>query len=519
MFDVELMHSGEIILSVLMALPIAGALFLALVPATKAQLCRNVGILFSGAALVVSLVLWGKFALEGPGFQFVERVPWLPSVGAEYIVGIDGLSLCLLVLTTLLSFLVIVASNDVQKNPRAYLANILILETGMLGALMALDGVLFYIFWELMLIPMYFLIGVWGHERRIYAAIKFVLYTALGSVLMLVAIVYLAYAHKEQFGELSFYLGDWANLSLDPSVQLAVFSAFALAFAIKVPVFGLHTWLPDAHVEAPTGGSVILAGVMLKMGLYGFIRFGFPIFPDALTQSAPLFVVLGVVGIIYGALVAWAQTDMKKLVAYSSVSHLGFCVLGFASLNLEGLQGCMLQMLNHGVSTAALFFLVGALYYRKHTRLIADFGGIGAKVPVFAFVFLVFTLSSIGLPSTNGFVGEYLILFGGFKNASLAGALAVLGVVLGAVYMLSLYRRVIFGSLNAEKNSDLPDLTPTEKFVFAPLLVLVFVIGLYPMPVLKRTEQTALRALACLEQGSQMKGSEMTVAGLKEGGS
>ena len=414
----------------------------------------------------------------------MQRVAWLEKFGVFYTVGVDGISIWLIVLTTFLSMLVVMASASVTKKIRAYLSCMLLLETGMLGTFLALDGVTFYIFWELMLIPMYFLIGVWGGGRKVYAALKFVVYTALGSLLMLVAIVYLAYQHNLQTGSMSFYLSDWVSLNFGFREELLLFSAFAFAFAIKIPMFPLHTWLPDAHVEAPTGGSVILAGVLLKMGLYGLIRFGIPVFPAATVYAAPIFAVLAVIGIVYGALVAWVQSDIKKLVAYSSVSHLGFCVLGFAAMSFEGMQGCILQMLNHGISTAALFFVVGVLYDRKHTRMISDYGGLAKKIPVFSAVFLVFTLSSIGLPLTNGFVGEFLILFAGFQYNPVLGVLAVSGVVLGAMYMLSLYRRVVFGELDQSKNGDLRDLNALEKMVFAPLLILVFVIGIYPQPVL-----------------------------------
>jgi NADH-quinone oxidoreductase subunit M len=446
-------------------------------------------------SFVVSLQVLNLFSAHDTGFQFVKTATWLPSIGARYIVGVDGLSVWFLVLTTFLSFLVIFASDSVKKNLHGYLACMLLLETGMLGAFLALDILTFYVFWELMLIPMYFIIGIWGGKRRVYAAVKFVLYTALGSLLMLVAIVYLAWSYHQQFGHMSFYLGDWTNLQLTFAEELWLFAAFALAFSIKVPIFPLHTWLPDAHVEAPTGGSVILAGVLLKMGLYGLIRFGMPIFPGAVAATSPLFFILGVVGIVYGALMAWVQTDIKKLVAYSSVSHLGFCVIGYAALNIRGIQGCVLQMISHGISTGALFFLVGVLYDRKHTRLIADYGGLATKVPVFSAVFLIFTLSSIGLPLTNGFVGEFLILLGGFLTQPGLTVVAVSGVVLGAVYMLSLYRRVVFGTFSQEKNGDLTDLNLREKFVFLPLLVLVFWIGLFPRPILTRVEPSTKQAL------------------------
>jgi NADH-quinone oxidoreductase subunit M len=382
----------------------------------------------------------------------------------------------------------------------AYLGCVLLLETGMLGTFLALDGITFYIFWELMLIPMYFLIGIWGHSQRIYAALKFVLYTVFGSLLMLVAIIYLAYLHQEQFGEMSFLINDWMQLEFSFKQELVLFSAFALAFVIKIPLFPFHTWLPDAHVEAPTGGSVILAGVLLKMGLYGLIRFGMPVFPNATEYVSPLLAFLGVVGIVYGALVAWVQTDMKKLVAYSSVSHLGYCVLGLAALNIWGMQGAILQMLNHGVSTAALFFLVGALYDRKHTRLIASYGGLATKIPIFAFVFFGFTLSSIGLPLTNGFVGEFLILLGSFHYNKIYAVIAVTGVILGAIYMLSLYRRVAFGALDEQANGEIADLSTREKLIFAPLIALVFIIGIYPQPILRTTHPASLHHLAYIEK-------------------
>jgi NADH-quinone oxidoreductase subunit M len=440
--------------------------------------------------------------------QFGERIDWIPTAGANYVLGVDGISIWLLVLTTFLTSLVVFASTSIEHKLRSYLGCILFLETGMLGTFVALDGILFYVFWELMLVPMYFLIGVWGGKRKIYAALKFVLYTALGSLLMLVAIVYLAYLHQQQFGNWSFYLGDWINLTFSLKTELLLFSAFALAFAIKVPIFPLHTWLPDAHVEAPTGGSVILAGVLLKMGLYGLIRFGVPVFPDAVVLAAPLFAVLGVAGIVYGALVAWVQTDIKKLVAYSSVSHLGFCVLGFAALSMYGWQGAIIQMINHGISTGALFFLVGVLYDRKHTREISAYGGLATKVPLFAFMFLVFTLSSIGLPLTNGFIGEFTILLAGFEYNTTLGVIAVSGVVLGAMYMLSLYRRVVFGPFNEEKNGDLTDLTLREKVVFAPLLILVFALGLYPQPFFDYTEKSAQATLAYVKHGTASKSED-----------
>ncbi len=490
------------LLSFLVITPFFGAIFLVFVPKEKVRFSQATALIFSLLAFFQALLILWLFEPQAESFQLTESYAWLPELGVNIFFGIDGISLWLILLTTFLSVLVFIAAPSVTEKVRAYLACLLLLETGMLGTFVALDGVSFYVFWELMLIPMYFLIGVWGHDRRIYAALKFVLYTAFGSLLMLIAIVYLGYLHSLQSpdGMMSFLLSDWMALKFTPKQELILYSAFALAFAIKIPLFPLHTWLPDAHVEAPTGGSVILAGVLLKMGLYGLIRFGLPVFPEASVAAAPIFAVLGVVGIVYGALVAWVQTDMKKLVAYSSVSHLGFCVLGFASMNLQGMQGAMLQMINHGISTAALFFMVGALYDRRHTRLISEYGGLAVKVPVFSFFFLVFTLSSIGLPLTNGFVGEFLILYGGFLYSMVYGAIAVSGVVFGAMYMLSLYRRTIFGELDEKKNGDLSDLLLREKLVFIPLLILVFAIGLYPAPILSSMEPSTRRHLAFVDE-------------------
>lgn len=494
------------LLTFLLFSPLLGILGLLFVKPENEKSARMTALLSSVVTFALSLALLKAFN-PGPDLQMLENTDWYPSLGIHYTLGIDGISLPLILLTTFLTVLVVIASPSIHSRTRAYLACMLFLEIGMLGTFMALDALTFYVFWELMLIPMYILIGVWGGARRVYAAIKFVLYTAAGSLLMLVAIAYLAYLHQQQFGELSFYLGDWTRLKLTFAQEMWLFGAFALAFAIKIPLFPLHTWLPDAHVEAPTGGSVILAGVLLKMGLYGLIRIGMPVFPLGTQIYAPVFAVLGVVGIVFGALVAWVQTDMKKLVAYSSVSHLGFCVLGYASQNQQGFDGAVLQMLNHGISTAALFFLVGVLYDRRHTRMIADYGGLAAKVPFFSFMFLVFSMSSIGLPLTNGFIGEFLILLGGFKFNPILGAMAVSGVVLGAVYMLSLYRRVSFGPLNNKENLELEDLLPREKLVFAPLLIMVFVIGLYPGPILDMIAPVSRQLFQTMNQRSPFTGT------------
>jgi len=489
--------------SVVLFLPLLAALFLLVLKNEHEKGALWIAFGASLLTFVLSLRLFTNFDSGVEGFQFVERLPWIPDFGIEYHVGIDGISLFLVLLTTFLVPLVILAAwDDVHKRVREYLFFFLVLETGMIGAFVAIDLFLFYVFWEVMLIPMYFLIGVWGGPRRIYAAIKFILYTMVGSLLMLVAILYLAYLHNAQQGSVTFNLLQLYNLNIAPKAQFWLFLAFVLSFAIKVPLFPFHTWLPDAHVEAPTGGSVILAGVLLKMGTYGIIRFAIPLFPQAAYVFAPLLVLLAIIGIFYGALVAMVQPDLKKLVAYSSVSHMGFVVLGLFAFNVQGAEGAVFQMLNHGISTGALFLLVGVVYERRHTRLISEYGGLWKQVPVYASIFLVTMLSSIGLPGLNGFIGEFLILLGSFKAIVLKGmasdsafsnwvlmGFAVSGVVLGAVYMLWMYQRVIFGPLKNEENKKLTDLSVREVLVFVPLLAMMLFMGLHPRPFLTRMEK------------------------------
>jgi NADH-quinone oxidoreductase subunit M len=393
---------------------------------------------------------------------------------------------------------VIGAYSAVEKRAREFYASLLALEAGMLGTFLATDLLLFYLFWEAMLVPMYLLIGVWGGPRRIYAAIKFFLYTMAGSVLMLVAILWLYSLQRSFSGVSSFSLDAFYALPIAPAAQTWLFLAFAVAFAIKVPMFPFHTWLPDAHVEAPTAGSVILAAVLLKMGTYGFVRFAMPLFPIASIELTPWIVALAIIGIWYGALVAMVQPDLKKLVAYSSVSHLGFCMLGLWAMNTQGFTGSLLQMLNHGVSTGALFLLVGVVYERRHTRLIADFGGLWKPLPVFAGIFLVVMLSSIGLPGTNGFVGEFLVLLGAFRTNPWWAGFAAVGVILSAVYMLWMFQRVIFGPVTHEENQRMRDLSWRERLVFAPLLILIFWMGVFPQPFIDRSEPALTRTLALM---------------------
>jgi NADH-quinone oxidoreductase subunit M len=473
-------------LSVLLAVPVVGAGLLLLVPRRSSRALISLALIASVVNFLWSVKIFSAFDGNIGEMQFVERIPWMPSFGIDYIVGIDGISLFLVLLTTLLMPIAILASWSVKDRVKEYLIFMLLLETGMLGAFVALDLFLFYVFWEVMLVPMYFLIGVWGGTRRVYAALKFVIYTMTGSLLMLVGIIYLAARHAELEQVLTFDLLKLYGMHLTFDQQAWLFFVFALSFAIKVPLFPFHTWLPDAHVEAPTAGSVILAGVLLKLGTYGFLRFAMPLFPEAAAAAAPLIIALAVIGIIYGALVAMMQSDIKKLVAYSSVSHLGFVMLGLFAFNMQGVQGAIYQMINHGLSTGALFLLVGMIYDRRHTRLIDDFGGLWKPLPRFSAILLVVTFSSIGLPGLNGFVGEFLILLGAFTVTPGWTAAATSGVILGAIYMLWMYRRVILGPLTNPANEKLQDLNGREIFLLAPILLLIVVMGVYPQPFLQR---------------------------------
>jgi NADH-quinone oxidoreductase subunit M len=490
------------LLSIVLIAPAAFAVLLLPIPRRWRKVHRVLTIVASSLMFAFSLRLWTAFDADEPGFQLAERLPWIPQLGISYHVAVDGISILLVLLTTLLLPVVVLAAWRLNiEHIKSLHISLLLLTTGMIGTFVAVDLFLFYVVWEITLIPMYFIIGVWGGPRRIYAAVKFFIFTMVGSVLMLVAILYLAWFHHLQTGAWSYdYTELLTTAPLLPvtgglfAPGLLVFAAFGLAFAIKVPVFPFHTWLPDAHVEAPTTGSVILAGVLLKMGAYGFLRFNRGLLPAAWEACVPLLTVLAVIGIIYGALVAMVQPDVKKLVAYSSVSHMGFVMLGLAGGTQAATQGAILQMVNHGLSTGGLFLLVGMLYQRRHTRMIADFGGLAHEMPVFTGAFLVVTLSSIGLPGLNGFVGEFLILAGSWSRAPVAVAVAGLGIILGAVYMLWMVQRVFWGPLTNEANRLLPDLTVRELFVMLPLLVLIVWIGVHPGTFLSPTE-AAVRLL------------------------
>ena len=494
------------ILSVLLALPLLGAIVLGF--AKDDHAVKRIALVFSLLTFAVSLPLWaynpgllvdaGGVANPAFQFQFLEARPWLGAFGIQYKVGIDGVALLLVVMTTFLQIFAVAISFNVRERVKEYFVFLMVLETGMLGVFCALDLILFYVFWEAVLIPMYFLIGIWGGQRRIYAAVKFFLYTLVGSLLMLVAIMALFLHVRATTGQLTFDLLAIKSVLADPATALPadtallMFSAFALAFAIKVPMFPLHTWLPDAHVEAPTAGSVILAGVLLKLGTFGFLRYCIPLFPEAARAAAPLMITLAVIGIVYGALVASMQRDVKKLVAYSSVSHLGFVMLGLFAFTPQALQGAVLQMVNHGISTGALFLLVGMIYERRHTRQIKDFGGLWEQMPVFGRIFLIVTLSSIALPLTNGFVGEFLILLGAFQStvrgAGLATVIATTGVIWSAVYMLWMFQRVMYGPVDKPENRRLRDLSRGELAILVPFVILIFAMGIYPVAFTRKMD-------------------------------
>ncbi len=500
------------LLSIVLFTPLAGLAILLLIPSRSKNLIRIWANLVAFAGFLVSLPLVTRFQTGASGFQFEERADWIPALGAHYHIGIDGISLLLLMLTTLMGFIAVLCSwSAIQDRVKEYYAMFMLLQTGMIGVFLSLDFFLFYIFWELVLVPMYFIIGVWGGPRKLYAAIKFFLYTLAGSVLMLLGILTLYFQHYNQFHFYSFEISELMKTSMPLGMQQWVFWAFFIGFAIKVPMFPFHTWLPDAHVEAPTAGSVILAAVLLKMGTYGFLRFSLPLLPRASADQAivEILAVLSIVGIIYGALVSLMQADWKKLVAYSSVSHLGFCTLGIFSLNPNGIAGSVLQQINHGISTGMLFMVIGVIYERRHTREIAEYGGLAHVMPTFAKIFAFAMLSSAGLPLLNGFVGEFTILQGAFEANRIWAAFAVTGVILGAAYLLWLYQRTMLGQVTNGKNLTIPDMNFREIFTFAPLIAWAIWIGVYPKPYFDILQRPVAQIVERVRPGYFSSGPQM----------
>lgn len=504
------------ILSIITLLPLLGALFVLLVKSSDKEVenrnAKNVALLISGTTLILAIYALTKFDASFAGMQFVEDIVWVEGFNMHYKVGVDGISLPLILLTALLTPICILVSwNSIQHKVRSYMAAFLALEAFVIGVFCALDFILFYIYWEAMLIPMFLIVGIWGGENRIYAALKFFLYTFVGSVLMLVAIMYLYYA-----GGMTFDILELQNVQIAKTAQLLVWLALFAAFAVKVPMWPFHTWLPDAHVQAPTAGSVILAGILLKMGGYGFLRFSMPMLPEATAYFAPMVFILSAIAIVYTALVAFAQTDIKKMIAYSSVSHMGFVTLGIFAATTESVQGAMMQMINHGIVSSALFMLIGVIYERMHTRDLERFGGIVNTMPVYAAIFMLFTMAAVGLPGTNSFVGEFLILLGSFENAQVYTVIACLGVVLGAVYMLTLYKRMVMGKLVKAEIKRLKDVNMREFAMFVPLILLVVYLGLMPNDFLNLTEAS----VAQLVESYQLATTESSnvFAMLSEGG-
>jgi NADH-quinone oxidoreductase subunit M len=516
------------LLNVICYLPLVGALLIVfLVKREQTRTIKIVATVVAGLDFAISLPLWFLYNPQGAAFQFVYQHEWIPSIGSKYFFGVDGISILLILLTTLLGFIAVYSSfTAITHREKEYYVFLLILQTGMLGVFMSLDFILFYVFWEVMLVPMYFLIGVWGGPRKLYAAIKFFMYTLVGSVLMLVGILALYFYNGGGLAAIGLAgLGNAPTFDITQLYQIAphvplalakwIFMAFFVGFAIKVPMFPFHTWLPDAHVEAPTAGSVILAGVLLKMGTYGFIRLSLPLLPGATRWAVPFMVTLAIIGIVYGALVAMAQKDLKKLVAYSSVSHLGFVMLGMFALNPAGLSGSVLQMINHGLSTGGLFLLVGIIYERRHTRMIAEYGGLAKIMPVYAMLFMIITMASIGLPTLNGFIGELTILVGAFNRSALWAVLAASGIVLGAAYMLWMYQRTFFGEVTVEANKTLKDVNRREQWTLIPLIVLCFWIGLYPKPFFRIMEPSIERIVRVVDPdylSAPMAKAPLTVA-------
>jgi NADH-quinone oxidoreductase subunit M len=496
---------GSFVLPLLVALPIIGAIFVMCTPRGESTLHRGLGLMFSTITLLVSLMIFRYYDKSAAGFQLVFDAEWIPGLNAHFKTGVDGISVFLVILTTVMVPLTLLCTGKaIEKHVREFIAAILILEAGMIGAFVAMDVFLFYVMWEVMLIPMYLLIGIWGGQRRLYASIKFVVYTMVGSLLMLVAIFYMYVQAHDVLGHYTTDLQELTTVALPYKAQVWCFAAFAMAFAIKIPLFPLHTWLPDAHVEAPTSGSVILAAVLLKFGIYGFLRYAMPLFPHGAEVWAPAIAILAVIGIIYGGLVAFAQDDVKKIVAYSSVSHMGFCAIGIFTLTAYGISGSILAMLSHGLTTGGLFLGIGVLYERRHTRRLAEYGGIWKQMPIFAGLYLIVVMGSAGLPALSGFVGEFMTLMGTFNAGAtfpahhqnflpvphLLGALGTTGVIIGAIYLLFMFQKVFFGKLDKTRNGHLPDLQRRELWTFIPIVIGIFLLGLFPRPLLQVMEPT-----------------------------
>ena len=520
---------GAFLLPLLIGIPLLGAILVMCTPKAEYTLHRGIGLAVTTVTFLVSLAILKFFDSKGDGYQLVFDAEWIPGLGAHFKTGVDGISVFLVLLTTFLMPLTLLGTGKgIEKHVREFIAAMLVLEAGMLGAFVSLDVFLFYVFWEVMLIPMYLLIGIWGGQRRLYASIKFVIYTMAGSLCMLVAIFYVYVQHAHVTGVYTTDLQELLQVSLPYHAQVWCFAAFALAFAIKVPLFPLHTWLPDAHVEAPTAGSVILAGVMLKFGIYGFLRYAMPLFPHGAAVWAPAIAILAVIGIIYGAFVAFAQDDVKKLVAYSSVSHLGFCALGIFTLTTYGISGSIYAMLSHGLTTGGLFLGIGYLYERRHTRRMAEYGGIWKQMPVFAGLYLVIVMGSAGLPALSGFVGEFMTLLGTFNAHDtfpighadflpyprLLAALATTGVIFGAIYLLWMFHKVFFGKLDTAKNGKLPDLSTRELVVFIPLVVGIFLMGMFPRPMLATMEPAVKKFVSDFDRRLTDLGRESDPEGL-----
>ena len=504
---------AEHLLTIAVLLPLAGAVLIAFLGSAHARQIRWVALVTSLLTFIVTVVLYAGLRDDTPGMQFTEMRPWIAVPEINYHLGVDGLSALLILLAGfLMPLCVLVSWSSITRRVKEFFIFLLALETGMIGVFASLDLVLFFVFWEVMLIPMYFLIGIWGHERRVYAAVKFILYTMVGSALMLVGILYL-HSVTGTFDLLRIVGAFTSGHLLPASTERWLFLAFFVAFAIKVPLFPFHTWLPDAHVEAPTAGSVILAGVLLKMGTYGMLRFCLPLFPRASREFAPMVIILAIIGIIYGALVAMVQPDLKRLVAYSSVAHLGFCVLGIFVLNTQGMEGAIYQMFSHGISTGALFILVGLLYERRHTRLISEFGGLATSLPVYSTFFLIVTLSSLGLPMLNGFVGEFLIIVGSYHSRVVYAALAALGVVLAAVYLLWMYQRVFYGEIRNDKNRNLPDCSALEKLILATVVIVILAMGIYPQPFLRRMDRSVAAVMQRIDSNGMTMSRKSTHGG------